>query len=357
MTDMIFVLDRDGRYLRVAPSAPELLHRAAEPGRPAPARRVPRAGRRRAPRPRSASASTARQTVHFEYVHDDRRYAALVLGPASPLLQDSVVWVARDVTDRRRTEEQLRASEERWRRISEATFEGIGFSENGVIVDTNAQLAEILGYDARGAGRQAGPRARGARGSRARDGRDRGTGAPARTSTGALRKDGSTVLVETRARALTLRRPQAAGHGRARRQRALAARGRAAAAASGWRRSAPSSAASPTRCARRCSASRRPSTRSRRTPEGTADDRELKALLRSQVSRLSNLMQDLLEYGRPPRLRSSASAVADAVRLAVQPLPARSPSGARRAHQHRAPAEPAGAEASTAAASSRCSRT
>ncbi len=40
----------------------------------------------------------------------------------------------------------LRASEERWRRISEATFEGIVVSEGGVIVDVNFQLAEMLGY-------------------------------------------------------------------------------------------------------------------------------------------------------------------------------------------------------------------
>ena len=52
-----------------------------------------------------------------------------------------------DITERRQTEEALRESEERFRILSAATFEGVGFSEKGVIVDANQQLADILGYD------------------------------------------------------------------------------------------------------------------------------------------------------------------------------------------------------------------
>ncbi len=51
-----------------------------------------------------------------------------------------------DVTVRKGADEELRASEERWRRISEATFEGIAFSRDGVMIDANTQLAEMLGY-------------------------------------------------------------------------------------------------------------------------------------------------------------------------------------------------------------------
>jgi PAS domain S-box-containing protein len=50
------------------------------------------------------------------------------------------------VTERIRAEESLRESEERFARLSEAAYEGIGISENGVILDTNRQLAEMLGY-------------------------------------------------------------------------------------------------------------------------------------------------------------------------------------------------------------------
>jgi signal transduction histidine kinase len=47
-------------------------------------------------------------------------------------------------------------------------------------------------------------------------------------------------------------------------------------------------------------------------------DDELRGLLRPQVRRLSNLMQDLLDYGRPPRLRLVRGGVTDAVRRAVR---------------------------------------
>ncbi|MBE0642679.1 MAG: PAS domain S-box protein [Bacteroidetes bacterium] len=46
-----------------------------------------------------------------------------------------------------RSIERIRESEERSVRLTEAAFEGIGFSENGMIVDVNRQLAEMLGYE------------------------------------------------------------------------------------------------------------------------------------------------------------------------------------------------------------------
>ena len=58
------------------------------------------------------------------------------------------MWSFRDVTERFRAEEHLRESEERFARLSEAAYEGIGISENGIILDSNRQLAEMLGYTA-----------------------------------------------------------------------------------------------------------------------------------------------------------------------------------------------------------------
>ncbi len=52
-----------------------------------------------------------------------------------------------DITDRKQVEEALLESEERLRNLSEATFEGIGRSEQGRFVDGNQQLGEILGYE------------------------------------------------------------------------------------------------------------------------------------------------------------------------------------------------------------------
>ena len=231
------------------------------------------------------------------------------------------MWVARDVTDRRRTEEQLRASEERWHRISEATFEGIAFSENGVMVDTNAQLAQILGYEPEElVGKPVLECV-------APADRERVTAAiqGGRSSAyehRALRKDGSTVLVETRARTLSFggRKLRVTAvrdvsersrlEGELRRQERLAAIGALVGGVAHEVRT-PLFSISATLDALEARSA------------GHGDDSELKDLLRSQVKRLANLMQDLLEYGRPPRLQLERTVVPAAVRLAVhhcQPL-------------------------------------
>jgi PAS domain S-box-containing protein len=321
MTDAIFVLDRDGRYLRVAPSAPTLLYRPASELVGRHLHDIFPAEDADAYLARIRQCLDTQQTVHFEYgmtIDGTRRWFAAA---ASPLLQDSVVWVARDVSDRKRAEEQLRASEERWRRISEATFEGIAFSENGVMIDTNPQLAEILGY--------AHEELVGKPVLECVAPEDRETVAAAihggRTSGyehRALRKDGSTVVVETRARALSYGTRQlrvtavrdvserSRLEGELRRRERLAAIGVLVGGVAHEVRT-PLFSISATLDALEVRSGR---------PQ---DDHELKDLLRSQVKRLSNLMQDLLDYSRQPRLRLERAAVADAVRLAVRHCPPR----------------------------------
>jgi len=52
----------------------------------------------------------------------------------------------RDITKEKLAEERLKESEKRFRNLSEAAFEGIVFSEKGMIVDTNEAFARIFGY-------------------------------------------------------------------------------------------------------------------------------------------------------------------------------------------------------------------
>lgn len=55
--------------------------------------------------------------------------------------------VTRDVSERKKAEEALRESEERFSTISSAAFEGIGISEQAKLIDANDQLAKLLGYE------------------------------------------------------------------------------------------------------------------------------------------------------------------------------------------------------------------
>lgn len=58
-----------------------------------------------------------------------------------------ILMVCRDVSDRKKAEEELRESEERFSRLAGAAFEGIVISENGTVVDLNDQCATMLGYE------------------------------------------------------------------------------------------------------------------------------------------------------------------------------------------------------------------
>ncbi len=223
-----------------------------------------------------------------------------------------------DVTVRKLAEERLRASEERWRRISEATFEGIGFSQDGVIVDMNPQLAEMLGYSVEElVGRPVlelvAPEDRdrvlaAMRGERQRAYEHR-----------ALRKDGTTVLVETRARALVQgdRRLRVTAvrdlsermrlEVELRRRERLAAIGVLAGGVAHEVRT-PLFGISATLDALDA-----------RWPGRDGDrDRDLKDLLRSQVTRLSDLMRDLLDYGRPPQMHLQPAVIAEVVDRVVE---------------------------------------
>ncbi|RMF90439.1 MAG: PAS domain S-box protein [Methanobacteriota archaeon] len=55
--------------------------------------------------------------------------------------------IAKDITERKRAEEALRESEERYRRLSDASLEGIAIHEKGKILDANQTFADMFGYE------------------------------------------------------------------------------------------------------------------------------------------------------------------------------------------------------------------
>ncbi|MDQ3046077.1 MAG: PAS domain S-box protein [Bacteroidota bacterium] len=62
----------------------------------------------------------------------------------------AIEGISRDITQQKKSEEELKDSEERFRILSNATFEGIVFSENGKIIDANDQFTRMFGYSSVG---------------------------------------------------------------------------------------------------------------------------------------------------------------------------------------------------------------
>jgi PAS domain S-box-containing protein len=58
-----------------------------------------------------------------------------------------ILALTQDITGHRRTEAALRESEERFRRLSEVSFEGIAIHDHGIILDANVTQAKMLGYE------------------------------------------------------------------------------------------------------------------------------------------------------------------------------------------------------------------
>ena len=60
---------------------------------------------------------------------------------------DGLIAVIEDISEQRRGELALLESEERFRRLSDATFEGVGITDQGRVLDANRRLVRMLGFD------------------------------------------------------------------------------------------------------------------------------------------------------------------------------------------------------------------
>jgi PAS domain S-box-containing protein len=148
MTDVILVFDREGRYVKIAPTNPSLLYRPAhgllgqtvyEVFPREQAEFFHRAVQR---------ALDAGGTINIEYGlpigETDHWFSANL----SPVSDDSVIVVIRDVTERKRSEEALIRSEARYRSLVENAAYGIYRTTlDGQFLAVNPALAAMLGYE------------------------------------------------------------------------------------------------------------------------------------------------------------------------------------------------------------------
>jgi diguanylate cyclase (GGDEF)-like protein/PAS domain S-box-containing protein len=147
MNDAVFVLNREGRYLKVARTSSEMVFGSSQV-------LVGKLMHEVLPTARAdefvrciqcALDSGERQTIEYSLptTGEEHWFEARI----SPMGKDRVVWVSTDITQRRQSENLIEATERKYRNIFENAIEGISQSTpDGVYVTANPMLAQIFGY-------------------------------------------------------------------------------------------------------------------------------------------------------------------------------------------------------------------
>jgi PAS domain S-box-containing protein len=148
MTDIITVHDGNGRCLKIASNNPSVPYKLSD-------NILGRTLHDVLDRETADSllgcihqALELQETVQFDYTLSVNGEDIWLAATVSPILNDSVLLVARDVSKYKRTEEALRQAEEKYRSIFENAVEGIFQSlPNGRYISANPALARIYGYN------------------------------------------------------------------------------------------------------------------------------------------------------------------------------------------------------------------
>jgi PAS domain S-box-containing protein len=147
MPDVILVVDAEGRYLEIAPSDPSLLYKP-------PSEILGKTMHEIFPKEQAdfflahiKQSIDTQQPVRMEYTLEIENKTLWFSAILSPLTPDSILLVARDITEKKKAEDALRKSEEWFRNLFEKASDGIfHLSLRGEILSVNSSFAMMHGY-------------------------------------------------------------------------------------------------------------------------------------------------------------------------------------------------------------------
>jgi two-component system cell cycle sensor histidine kinase/response regulator CckA len=148
LTDVVLVLDRDGRYLKIAPTSPSYLYRPSSEllGKTVHEVYSKEEADFFVDHIRRALDEGCMHRTDYSIVLEDGREVWFDCS-ASPMTPNSVVWIARDVTERKRAEKALIQSEARKAAILKSALDCIvTIDTEGKVIDINPAAEKTFGY-------------------------------------------------------------------------------------------------------------------------------------------------------------------------------------------------------------------
>ena len=147
MQDIVLVIDRAGIYCDIAPTNPDLLYRPAEELLGKSLYDVFHREQAQQFMTITRRVLEANQTEQIEYELPIQGRNLWFSAFITPMDKNNSVWVARDITDRKKAENALRESEERYRGLVELSPDAVAVLDGEKVLFMNPAAAQIEGIE------------------------------------------------------------------------------------------------------------------------------------------------------------------------------------------------------------------